>query len=107
MQPIPCDVRQLHIFKLDKAPRTNKKGYADKKFTKSDCSYRMYFRSMIRTVVKDAQGLSDVETYKVVINGQADISLGDRVGKDSPEFEVTALLYLKSPIQYQLEVKRI
>ena len=107
MQPIPCDVRQLHIFKLDRTPRTNRKGYADKRFTKSERAYRMYFRPMIRTVVKDAQGLSDVETYKVVINGQADISLGDRIGTDGPEFEVTALLYLNSPIQYQLEVKRI
>lgn len=108
MQPIPYDVRSMWVYRLDTTPRLNsRKGYADKRYNRSERQYRMYFRPTMDTQIKEAQGQTPNVRYRVVINQHMDISLGDRIGTENPEFEVTAILTLTNPPQHQLEVKRI
>lgn len=108
MQPIPYDVRNLHIYSLDTAPRPGtKKGYVDKRFTKSADTVRMYFRPTSDTMAKEAQGQTPNVRYRVVINKRIDIKLGDRIGDDNPQFEVVSILSFTNPPQHQMEVKEI
>lgn len=108
MQPIAYDVQNMHIFWQDTAPRPNsKKGYADKRFQKSETTYRVYLRPTADSMSKDASGQIPDVRYRGVINQRVPLSLGDRLGTDKPEFEVVSLLTLSYPIQHQMELKKI
>lgn len=108
MQPIAYDVQNMHIFWQDNTPRPNsKKGYADKRYQKSDTTYRVYLRPTADSMSKDASGQIPDVRYRGIINQRVPLSLGDRLGTDKPEYEVVSLLTLSYPIQHQMELKKI
>ena len=108
MQPIPYDVRDLYIFRQDTRPRPNtKKGYADKRFERSERTYKVYLRPTADTVTKDAIGQIPNIRYRAIINQHIPIALGDRLGTDKAEFEIVSLLTLSHPTQHQMELKQL
>lgn len=109
MQPMSHDVRQLYLYKRDMKSGYRAKGHAEPKYTRSDRPFSFYFGLAERTSEQGPTGYTDLMEIPAVINGPAEISVGDWLGtRDQRMFEVRASVRIRSPYeQTQLRLRDI